>query len=541
MRSTDAGSGTRRGQRRRSGGSGSVALAAVLVLLSFPRVARGADEPGPSGRTLEIVEYRLEGVEHLTQLQVEAVLAPFLGPDRRLEDVEGTRVALEKAYAERGYQGVTVAIPAQTVRGGVVVLKVTEAKVGRLRVNGARWFSPAEIRREAPSLAEGTVPNLDALMRDVATLNQLEDRRVTPALRAGARPGTVDADLNVDDRLPLHASLELNNRQSSGTSALRLNGQLRDDNLWQRGHSLTFSFQTAPQHVAEAKVFSLTYLARFLRTPGVTLSLNGVVQNSDVSTLGVGAVRGRGRTAGTRLSFTLPGPPELYHGLTAGFDYKYYGKEQQSDPLGRPIRYATMLAQYTAALSGKSSQTLLTASAVASLRGAGSSEDTFDAKRVGATASFFHAALDASRTEDLHGGIQLAARFQGYLSPDPLIPSEQFSAGGADTVRGYLEAQASGDRVALGSLEVRSPSIAGWVGKWMKEWRFHLFAEGGWVGVNGALTEQTPEFYLWSAGGGMQLKIGPASGALDVGLPLRTLGTTRRYHPRIQFRLTTEF
>ena len=53
--------------------------------------------PPPPVRTLEINEFRVEGVEQLSGLQVESVLVPFLGPGRTLEDVERARVALEKA------------------------------------------------------------------------------------------------------------------------------------------------------------------------------------------------------------------------------------------------------------------------------------------------------------------------------------------------------------------------------------------------------------------------------------------------------------
>ena len=57
---------------------------------------------------------------------------------------------------------------------------------------------------------------------DIVSLNQWPDRRVTPALRAGVTPGTVDVDLNVEDKAPIHASLEVNNRQSPSTTASRV-------------------------------------------------------------------------------------------------------------------------------------------------------------------------------------------------------------------------------------------------------------------------------------------------------------------------------
>ena len=60
---------------------------------------------------------------------------PFLGSERTSEDVEQARAALEKAYHDKGFQTVSIEIPQQKMRRGVVILNVVEAKVGRLRVS----------------------------------------------------------------------------------------------------------------------------------------------------------------------------------------------------------------------------------------------------------------------------------------------------------------------------------------------------------------------------------------------------------------------
>ncbi len=108
-------------------------------------------------RTFDLNEFRIEGSTQLSSVEVETAVYPFLGPARVLEDVERARAALEKAYTDKGYHSVSVVIPPQTVRNGVVTLKVNEGVVGRLRVRGTRWFSPREVKRQAASMAEGKV------------------------------------------------------------------------------------------------------------------------------------------------------------------------------------------------------------------------------------------------------------------------------------------------------------------------------------------------------------------------------------------------
>ena len=128
-------------------------------------------------------EYRVVGGGHLLpQLDVETAVYPYLGPYRTTDDVEQARGALEQAYRDKGYQTVTVEIPQQNAKSGIVVLQVMQGEVGRLRVHGSRYFSIDQIKREAPSLQEGQSPNFSQVTHDLLVLNDLPDRQVTPTL-----------------------------------------------------------------------------------------------------------------------------------------------------------------------------------------------------------------------------------------------------------------------------------------------------------------------------------------------------------------------
>jgi hemolysin activation/secretion protein len=541
-----------RGDAPRRGQARLAARILLALALSGPPSWAGAQDapPAPGGpaaapRTLEILEFRAEGASQLSEPEVEAALRPFLGPGRVLEDVEQARAALEKAYSEKGFQSVTVAIPPQTVREGVVTLQVTEGRVGRLRVVGARWFLPSDVRRLAPSVAEGTVPNFNEIVRDIYALNQQPERRVTPALRAGAVPGTMDVDLNVEDRLPLHGSLELNNRQSANTSKLRLNGALRYDNLWQAGHSLAFSFQTAPRHPADGQVFSIAYLARVPRVPWFTLGLSGMLQDSDISTLGGIAVQGKGRILGARAGFLLPGSGAFSSTASVGLDVKRFeeGLRLGPDTLKTPVTYWPVTAQYAAGWSLESSQTQLAVALVFGLRPLGSSAPEFDAKRYQASGSFVLCRGELSRTQEVVGGLQLFARLQGQFTGEPLLGSEQFMIGGAESVRGYLEGEAAGDVGPLATLEVRSPSLAAWLGRPAPdELRLLAFFDTARAAVIHPLPEVRSITLLRGTGVGLRLRLlDGITGAADVGLPLLATGTTQRLHPRFHLRLAGAF
>lgn len=518
----------------------------------------GAQEPPPAAmpkppeaaaaapQRLDIFEYRIEGAELLSQAAVEAAVYPFLGPNRTPEDVDGARAALERAYMDQGYQTVAVSVPPQTVRHGIVTLRVTEGRVGRLRVRGARYFELDAIKQAAPSLAEGTVPNLDAVTEDIVALNQIPDRRVTPTLKAGVVPGTVDVDLQVEDRLPLHGSLEINNRYSQDTTELRLNATLRYDNLWQRGHSISAGYQVAPQRRSESEVFSGSYLLRFASVPWLSLLAYGVSQDSDVSTLGDINVAGQGEIVGGRGLFTLPGGSSFFHTLSLGIDYKRFRERvsfEDGDGFSSPVTYYPLTADYSAAWIPEGATTELSVSLVGNIRDLGSSRQEFDNRRFNATGGFFYLRADISHLHELPFGVQGFARIQGQVSNDALISAEQFGVGGQTTVRGYLESQVLGDNAALGGVELRSPSLAGLLGQGLvDDWRFHLFVDAGRAFVNDALPDQRDRFSLWSVGGGLRVQLlDYLNCSLDVAVPMVDQESTRRGEARALFRTWLEF
>ncbi len=61
--------------------------------------------------------------------------------------------------------------------------------MGRLRVRDAEYHLPSRIKKNAPSLAEGTVPDFAKVQEDIVALNTWADRKVTPSLRPASFRG----------------------------------------------------------------------------------------------------------------------------------------------------------------------------------------------------------------------------------------------------------------------------------------------------------------------------------------------------------------
>jgi len=523
------------------------------VWVGFDKAAAAEAAPSPTPATAAIGpyyirEYRVQGAHKLDSLAVGEAVYPYLGPGRSDEDIEHARAALEQAYHDKGYQTVIVQVPQQSAKSGVIVMQVVETKIGRLRVRGSHFYLPSRIRAAVPSLAEGTVPNFNDVTRDILAVNQWPGRTVKPSMKQGAEPGTVDIDLDVEDKMPLHGSLDFNNRYSAYTSNLRLNASLSYDNLWQLGHSAGFSMQISPENEREGKTYSAYYIARFANPDWPALLLQGTKQDSLVSTLGDAVSVGKNESAGTRFLFNLPGGAGFYQSFNFGADYKRT-KQLTIVPTANSLQLVNTTLTYfpfTASYSGTWVQpgalTELNADLVFAIRGLGSSDADFSDNRYKASNSFIYLRGDLSHTHDLPGGFQIYGKVQGQVADQALTVNEQFAIGGASTVRGYLEAAALGDNGIAGTLELRSPSIIPTDAKKQDEWRVYAFADAGYVALNDALPEQESHFELASFGLGTRISLfNHFNGSLDAGIPLTSQATAEVHDLLLTFRIEAEF
>ena len=499
---------------------------------------------------LYIKEFRVLGSHQLNRSEIEKAVYPFMGPERTPDDVEQARAALEKVFQDKGFGTVSVQIPQQTGKRGIVFLQVVEAKVGR-------YFTLDAIKKKVPSLAPGMVPNFNQVSTEIMSLNQWSDRQVIPSISPGFEPGTVDVNLAVKDTLPWHGSAEFNNRYSPNTVPYRVNLASSYDNLWQLGHSIGGSFQEAPQNTSEALNWNVFYTARFPHIDWLRLNLSYGSQNSNVSTLGGSAVNGAGQTAAFRFLAALPTEKDFSQSLSAGIDFKHLNQAVNQTLLTpgvaalppTPLDYWPIRINYTAIWTPKDSTTIFDAGLSFGVRGAvlpvpgfGSygNENDFANLRYNADGGFFVFKGDLSHTHELPGGFQIYGKIQGQISPEPLVYSEQFAAGGLDTVRGYLEGTVAGDNALFGSLELRTPSLAGHLG--INEWRFYGFFEGGTVTINQPLPDQVSWWNLASYGVGSRIRMFKyLNGSVDIGIPKISQAPVIANSCLVTFRLFGEF
>lgn len=466
----------------------------------------------------------------LEPTSIERAVYPFLGPARNVDTVKQAADALEKTYKEAGYATIFVDIPEQDTSSGIIRLKVTEGKLGQVHVRGERYFSRRQIVAAVPALEIGGTPNLPALQQQLTELNaRTPDRAVTPVLKAGAEPGSVDVDLDVKDTLPLHGSVQYDNRHTADTTPDRATVALSYDNLWQRQDSLGVEYQTAPAKPSDAEVLSVNYMSH-LGSGGLEGAFSYIHTSSDVAALGTLGVLGKGSIYGAHIIVPLAALAAGAQSINAGVDYKDVltsvmpntTGSASTAPVTAKVNYANWSATYSGNWWTKSQTYSLTAGLAFGVLGVINTSDEFENARYNGHPNYFYVRLGFSGTEGLPFGLAILNRFNAQWADSPLVNNEQFSLGGVDTVRGYLEAETLGDSGAAGTLELHSPSLGSHAVAVLSPLYGYVFVDGGVASLVDALQGQRERVPLWSTGLGLRLEMLHGwNAALDYALPER--------------------
>lgn len=525
---------------------GGVVAAWLLVV---PPVAMSADPPqatpadsNTKEQLFDIQEYRVLGNSVLPVRDIERAVYPFEGPHKTIQDVQGARAALEKAYHDAGYGTVFVDIPEQDVGPGIVRLRVTEGRLDRVRVSGVRYFSGRQILAELPAAKQGSVPQLPALQAELATVNaESADRSVTPVLKAGRTPGTVDLDLQVNDTLPVHGGFTLNDRYSPDTSKLRAILDLSYGNLFQNFQTVSLELQTAPLEVSDAKVASLSYVSPLWFEHNL-VAIYAIDTNSNVAAVGGLNLLGVGQVYGAHLIHPfVSSSGTLSQNLNFGGDYKDFSQTVNTvgaAPDKTPIQYINWSVTYT--LSDHTSQhdTAVNIGVDFGVRGLVNDEAQFDYKRYNAEADYLYLKGTFEQRQSLPLGTSFDARLGYQLADGPLVSNEQFGLGGIDSVRGYLESMELADSGGTAQFELRTPT-----------WSFgrhpadnhiggYVFYDMGYGWIIDPLPDQQSTYNFASFGAGVRfIVLKSLDGMFEWADPLRTVSTVQRGHSRLEFQV----
>jgi hemolysin activation/secretion protein len=485
----------------------AAALAVGVLSLPGPASRAAEAEAAKPEQHFDVQEYRVLGNTVLTGRDIEGLLYPMLGLDKTLKDVEAAKTALETLYHDRGYGTVFVDIPPQTVSDGVVRLRVTEGRVEREQISGAHYFPEREVIAALPAGKPGGVLQLSKLQEELAAVNTATpDRSVVPILKAGSTPGTVDLSLQVNDHLPLHGSLEVNDQASLDTESLRSIASLSYADLFGRLDTLSLQYQFTPQAFDQVRVFAANYIWHPLES-GLQPSLQYINSNSNVAAVGTLGVLGIGEITGLRLAYPFETTAASTQSVTFGVDYKHFRNLINVDATTAyttPITYLNLSFAYGGLWQSDVLTTSLSMTADAGPRHLVNNTGAFAYDRAKARDNYFYLRSDLAFDVKLPAGFKLHLRAAGQATAEPLITNEDFAIAGVDGVRGYLESEVLGDKGLKETAQLTSPGWRAHERVWGDAYAF-FDAGRTWV-IDSLACEPTGSgIHLRSWGGGFDI------------------------------------
>lgn len=200
---------------------------------------------------LEVRRFEVSGNTLLTPEVVDRILAPAIGTNITIPQLQKTLGELQLAYRERGWATVSVGLPQQQITNALVKVRVVEGTLTDVQITGNRHFSSNNIIAALPSLKTNALLNSKVFQRELDIANQNRDRQIYPVLGPGPEPGTSALTLKVKDRLPVHGRVEVNNVTMAKAPEWRVNSSLSYNNLWQREHQVGLNYSFSPERFSE--------------------------------------------------------------------------------------------------------------------------------------------------------------------------------------------------------------------------------------------------------------------------------------------------
>jgi hemolysin activation/secretion protein len=455
-------------------------------------------------------------------------LASFLGKPATFGTLHEISAEVVRFYRDNNRPVVDAQLPEQNVTNGVVQILVVEGHVGRILAEDQRWFSESLL---LGGIRSGAGDNIEAnrLLDDLNWINRNPFRRSELLFRKGESGGETDLIIKTTDRFPFRPYFTYDNWNTDLTGNHRLQAGFTWGNAFGLDQIFSYQYSVAP----DPETFTAHAASWTIPLPWRNvLELYGSYARSQPTDADVD-FDAKSLQLGALYTIPLPSLQGIKHDISFGAEFKQSNNNLlfggtnifESDSEIFQFRLSYLARQFDSRGS-----TTVQASLYYSPGGItpDNTDSAFEQERAFAEANYVYGRLTLQRTQKLPWNLTLVATLAGQLSTDNLLASEQFSLGGATTVRGYEESIANGDRGWLGSLELYSPSISVLnrirPGAPEDELKFLIFFDAGGVASVHRLPGEPAHREVAGVGAGLRYRINTRlSVRFDYGWSLRDI------------------
>jgi hemolysin activation/secretion protein len=454
------------------------------------------------------------------------ITEPYTKRPLTIAELFQLRSAIAQLYLDNGYITSGAYIPSQVLQRGIVTIRVVEGNLANITIAGTRRLNPNYVRSRL-ALATGTPLNRNRLLEALQLL-QLDPliQSLSAELTAGSRPGESVLSVRIIEEPPLNAQLTLDNGRAPSVGTDRRQLQVSLGNVTGSGDRLSGVYT----NTNGSNAIDLSHTIPFNPRNG-TLSFNYGSASSNVieppfDRLGIES-KSRYYELTLRQPIVQTPTYEFALGLTATrreseatiadglFPFPVLGADRN----GKTRLTALRFFQDMTWRSGVE---------VIALR----SQFTVGLNALDATINpsppdsrFFTWRGQAQWVRLLAPETLLLVRGDLQLADRPILPLEQFSLGGQDSVRGYRQDALLTDSGLFASIELRLPILR--LPKLRSLLQLTPFIDLGTTWNLGTNLDPDPRT-LAAVGLGLRLQCGDrVTARLDWGIPLIAISGTK--------------
>jgi hemolysin activation/secretion protein len=373
-----------------------------------------------------------------------------------LEELRKVADAITELYLERGYITSRAILVDQKISDGIVQIRVIEGSLERIEVQGTRRLNTNYVRSR---LANG----VNAPLSNQSLENQLRLLRVDPnienieaSLRPGSNFGQSILVVRVTEAEPFAAQLSVDNYSppSVGSERLGINGTYR--NLTGNGDEIAGSYYRSTN--GGSNIYDLSYRIP-LNAMNATLQLRTTINNNQVKLPPFDVFDIRGESQLYEVSYRQPlvRSPREEFALSVGFNVQNgqtftfagptpfgFGPDTEGNSRTRVIKFGQdyVLRDAKGAWQARSLLSF----------GTGWFDATINPDPI-PDGRFFSWLAQLQRVQRLNDRNLLIAQLDLQLTPNGLLPSQQFVIGGGQSLRGYRQNARAGDNGVRLSIE----------------------------------------------------------------------------------------
>lgn len=377
------------------------------------------------------------------------------------DDLVRLRTAITKLYNNNDYVTSGAFIPNnQDLTQNTAYIQIVEGELEEIVIAGLNRLQAVYVRSRLQRNA--SKPLNQQRLQEALQLLQLNPllERVNAELTVGSAPGRSKLLLELTEAPAFHAGVTFANSRSPSIGDLETSLFVIHDNLlgWGDRFSAEYGFAEGPD------VYSFSYAIPVNALDG-TLSFryssnDSEIVEDDFADLGINS---EAWTFSANFSQPLIKTPTTQFALGLGLDLRrsqtfILDDEPFSFSVGPENGQSQVtILRFSQDWFNRSRNRVLAARSQFSF-----GIDAFDAtvNDTGTDGRFFAWLGQFQWVEQLPSRMLLVTRVGAQLTPDSLLPLEQFSIGGANTVRGYRENQLVADNGVVGTIELRIPVTA---------------------------------------------------------------------------------